>query len=673
MHISLIQRITIGFSIVILLVIAISGSAYKSQIKMAQQLELTSSTLTGLLDKSNTVLLEIQGATRFMMLHANTDPAEQRKAFREEYYLSRDKYSALVQSLKEDLKDYPDLLKTLQQVDLPADKLFKNVEQHFDIQDNRLITRVNAFNESSNLTDSWQFWGEDIESVTLDAKSAGLEATVADIKTAAEQSSRAATVIQRSLLLNTTESAKWTEKELLEANTIFKAKIAAISKAMPDYEADLQYYSEQLDRAVVDPLGVFQQQLKFLQYNDQSLNIFKQTIQQMAQISSELNAIVGGIRTLSENALVDAEDSFKTSLIVNLILAIASIIIALTIGITVVRAIRRPLADIMKALTRLSEGDLTETINAQYHSEMGLVVDNINKLINKQATLIYKVQSAASTISHVASESLTMSEQTNMDVVEQGNQTDIVSTAVTEMEAAVYEVALHASNTSEEVTKVTQQAETNMANMNLNLEFVSTLKTSLDNASNVIQQLSKESLQIGDVLNVIQSVAEQTNLLALNAAIEAARAGEHGRGFAVVADEVRTLATRTQKSASEINTMIDSLQQKANEAVTIVESNLEYAERSVNQTEATSSSLQEMLQSLNTINDMSTSIATASEEQSTVVKEVAKNIVNISDMAGNIASGAEKAATSSESLNELSNEQSLLVAQFRLNESQQQK
>ena len=670
MHISLIQRITIGFSIIVVLVMAISGSAYRTQITMDEQLKLTSSTLTGLLDKSNTVLLELQEADRAMMQHANTQPPEKRKELREKYFVSKKKYLTLVESLKSDLSDYPDLLSSLEKADIEANGLFSNAEQHLDIHDSRITAQEKALSESGNLNDTWDFFADDIENIAQTAKSEGLGATVEHINAAIKQSSKAVIILQRSLALATRESAINFQKQLLEYHDGFKAEVAEVLAAMPEYEPDLQYYNDELDRAILKPLGIFQQQLTYLKYNDQSRIIFENTAGQMDQITSELNTIVSGIRTLSGNALADAESTFKSSLMLNIALAIISIVIALTIGITVVHAIRRPLADIMKALTRLSEGDLTENINAQYHSEMGLVVDNINLLINKQGTLIYKVQEAASTINVVAAESLSMSEQTNKDVAEQGHQTDIVSTAVTELEAAVFEVALHASNTSDEVMKVTEQAETNMTNMNLNLEFVNTLKTSLDSAANVIKELSTESLQIGDILNVIQGVSEQTNLLALNAAIEAARAGEHGRGFAVVADEVRTLATRTQQSATEINNMIDSLQQKANEAVTIVESNLEYADRSVNQTQATTESLQDMLLSLNTINDMSSSIATASEEQSTVVKEVAQNIVNISDMANNIASGAENAAKSSVSLNELSNEQSLLVAQFRLNANQ---
>ncbi|MCP5303632.1 MAG: methyl-accepting chemotaxis protein, partial [Pseudomonadales bacterium] len=192
------------------------------------------------------------------------------------------------------------------------------------------------------------------------------------------------------------------------------------------------------------------------------------------------------------------------------------------------------------------------------------------------------------------------------------------------------------------------------------------LKHSLDEATNIIQNLSHETEQIGDVLNVIQGISDQTNLLALNAAIEAARAGEHGRGFAVVADEVRSLANRSRQSADEISEMIESLQDKASQAVSIVSDNQIYADQAAHHTVESNHSLQAMVERLAKINDMSRSIATACEEQSLVAKDVAQNVVSISDMASNIAQDSERLARNSESLNHLSDEQSVLVAQFKI-------
>ena len=567
MKISLIQRIILGFSIIIILVIAISGSAYKSQVSMAEQLKLTSSTLTGFLDKSNTVLLDLQDANRAMMQHANTQPPEKRKILREKYTLSKEKYLTLVESLKEDLRDYPELFNSIEQANIAASQLFKNAEKHLDIHDNRITAREKALAESVNFNSTWDMFDDDLTEIKLTAQQEGLISNISNINNAISQSSKAIKILQRSLALATSESAEKLAQELTNYHQAFKAKITEVMATMPDYSQDLKYYSDEFERAIINPLGIFQQQLIFLKYNDQSRIIFEDTAKQMDDITNELNAIASGIRALSDNALLDAEKDSNFSLILNIVLALSSIVIALTIGFSVVHSIRRPLAEIIKALDRLSKGDLTESIDTVYHLEMGLVVKNINLLISTQSTLIYKVQSAPSTINEVAAESLMVSEETNKNVVAKESLTDIVSTAVTEMETAVYEIASHASNTNDEISKVTEQAEKNMSNMNLNLEFVNTLKSSLDTASNVIQELSTESLRISEVVEAIQGITEQTNLLALNAAIEAARAGEHGRGFAVVADE----------------------------AVHIVESNLEYADKSVNQAMATSESLKEML------------------------------------------------------------------------------
>ena len=165
MQISLIQRITLGFSIVIILVIAISGSAYKSQVTMAEQLELTSSTLTGLLDKSNTVLLDLQDANRAMMQHANTQPPEKRKVLREKYTSSKEKYLTLVESLKQDLANYPELLASIEQVNIAANHLFENAEKHLDIHDSRITAREKALAESGNLNGTWDMFDDDLTDI----------------------------------------------------------------------------------------------------------------------------------------------------------------------------------------------------------------------------------------------------------------------------------------------------------------------------------------------------------------------------------------------------------------------------------------------------------------------------------------------------------------------------
>jgi methyl-accepting chemotaxis protein len=666
MHLSLIQRVVLGFLILTILLLTIAGSAFYSQIRMAQQLELTANTLTGLLDRATTTLSHLQNANRAMMQHANTESEDERSRLRGVFDESQSRFSSTSETLTTELAVFPSILQSLAGTADTASRLLLLANNHLNIQDQRITSRQQSFIELNNFEGEFIFFEDDFNSLIDAANRQDLQATVWDLEFIVNQSNSAKIYLQKVLSLSESEQIEQAKTELYGYADRVKEKATNIENSTPDLYADVEFYVEVLNRAIREQDGVFQRHLTFVDLNKTSNEMLSEIASLMDDMSSSLSNSVAQIRNTSSDARLTAEQTFKSSVTLNVALSGISILIAVIVGFTVTRSIKVPLSAITKALSQLSKGDLSHTIDAKFHSEMGLVAKNINLLSKQLSQLISEIQQSANTISTVAEASLNMSEQTNINVAEQRAHTDSVATAVTEMEAAIHEVASHASAASDEVSKVTDQAQSNMDNMGKNLRFVSRLKESLDTASEVIRDLSQESQQIGDILNVIQGIAEQTNLLALNAAIEAARAGEQGRGFAVVADEVRSLANRTQQSANEIRSMIESLQGKAEKAVSIVEGNLEHADRSVTQTQETSHSLEEMVNSLSNVNDMSRSIATASEQQSAVAKEVAENVVQISDMAENIASGAKTAAENSKSLNDLSNQQTELVSRFQL-------
>ncbi|TXR53985.1 methyl-accepting chemotaxis protein [Reinekea thalattae] len=664
MNLSVVARIRLGFFAIIALVIAISTTAYLSQTQMSSKLDLTANKLTHLLDEANSVLVDLQLANQSMLLHANTQLPADRKLLRDNYTAAKADYLNAAAELTEDLTDYPQLQQEMIDVDSAASKMFEQSEKHLELHDNRITANEKSITELNNFLDVWSFFEDDLSYIAESAEAEGISNVTASAETALNHSLAAVELLKNTPTLVTSAQAKTYVEQLSELHGAFVDELSVIISAMPDYAIDLEYYRDDFNRAINEPLGAFQQRLAYLEYNEQSIVIFKAAAEQMAQMTTALNNIVAGVRDISNRTFQQSNASVQTSLLVTLVMAGISISLALVIATSVVASIRKPLADIVQSLKALADGDLTKPIKKKYGSELGMVANSINSLIEKLGALITRVQEAAATISDVSSQNYEMSNRTNASVSKQREQAASVAAAVTEMESAVNEVATHANEASTEVATITDQAESNMAAMAKNLEFVSQLKHSLDDASDIIKQLSDQSLHIGDILNVIQEIAEQTNLLALNAAIEAARAGEQGRGFAVVADEVRTLATRTQQSATEIREMIDSLQSKAKQAVTIVESNQSHADQSLSQTKETNETLQQMLQGLAAINDMSRSIAAASEEQSSVAKEVAESVVNISDMTENIADSAERAASNSQSLNQLSNTQSELVSQF---------
>ncbi|WP_375751458.1 methyl-accepting chemotaxis protein [Vibrio sp. HN007] len=664
MYLSLIQRIILGFSVVIVFVITIGVSSYYSQSQMAKQLELTASTLTEILDESNVLVQHLQNANRAMLVHANSDSEQRRSELRDDFEQASLSYYEVITKLTEDLKSYDQLQEVLIEIQDLSVNILQDAEAHLSLHDQRIAARSSSTTELYKFEEEFLFFQQDMKDLLFDAE--GNQQVVWDIEFIQTQGKGAESYLQKVLAASNNEQALAIKKELDAYLERFKEKSERIVNDLPISKDTVVFYEQLLNKAIVEPDGLLQQHLKFIALNDESHKHLSHIAIELDTVIEDSTALISEIRSISQEAVSAAKKDSSDSLTLNFILVLVSAAIAIGVAYTVVITVRKPLVAIIKNLKLLEHGDLTQRIEIDFRSELGRIGLHINQLTDQLNSLISQIQQSANTLSNVASESQAMSEQTSNDVGQQQKQTDSIATAVTEMEHAVHEVASHAVETSTEVDDVVQLANGNMQNMQKNLEFVNELQASLADATGVIQGLSTESVQIGEILNVIQSISEQTNLLALNAAIEAARAGEHGRGFAVVADEVRSLATRTQQSADEINTMIVSLQEKSKQAVTIVESNMNHAEQSVEQTNQTYETLQEMVAKLSTINDMSRSIATASEEQSAVAKEVAQNIVGISDMATNISKDSREVARNSESLNNLSSEQSELVSQFKI-------
>ena len=666
MYLSLIQRVIAGFAIIILFVLTISGSAYFSQVKMSDQLKLTASTLTELLDQSNTLVLNIQNANRLMLVHANTLEDERRQQLRDNFESTVLKVDSSFDRLTAGLSHYSKLAEELKAVSSDTQMFIDEARGHLTIQDDRIAAREASSAELNKYDSEWLFFEQDIGDLKSDADFDGLQQAVWELDVVDAQGKAAKGYLQKVLAVEKDENIATLKKEVEHHLSLFTEKANNVMQAMPSSKESLSVYLNLLHRTIAEPQGLLHQHLTYLDLQKQSATQLQDIAGRVDTIIADANQITTEIRHMSELAVEEANAESTFSMTLNGVLALISIAVAVVVATTVVISIRKPLLAITEALTELAQGNLTYRITTHYRSEMGIVAKNINELGSQLSSVIGNVQKSAQTVSDVANDSHAMSQKTNLDVAQQRRQTDSIATAVTEMESAVNEVAANAVETSSEVEQVTQLANANMDNMQSNLVFVNQLKQSLDEATDIIQNLSGETEQIGDVLNVIQSISEQTNLLALNAAIEAARAGEHGRGFAVVADEVRSLATRSRESADEIGKMIESLQDKARQAVSIVSENQTYADQSVQQTVDTNESLQSMVARLSSINDMSRSIATACEEQSLVAKDVAQNVVGISDMASDIAKDSEKLAQNSESLNSLSSEQSALVAQFKI-------
>ncbi len=666
MYLSLSQRVIAGFTVVILFVLAIGASAYISQKNMAGQLELTASTLTGLLDSSNTLVLNIENINRSTLVHANTLDSKTRQQLSQAVTQSITQYQHTEEALQAQLKPYPQLSRHLAAINKEAAQFIALAKAHQTIQNQRVAARAASAQELNKFDEGWLFFEQDIADLKNSAANDKIQQAQWDIDVILAQGLGAKSYLQKVLAVEDDKQIATLNKEVRGHLSLIREKSTEVMQLMPGSKETLKIYLDLLNRSIAEPQGLLQQHLHYLALQKKSSQTLHTIDQDVNTILTNASALTAELRAMSQKALKKAKQESTYSMAINSFLALLAIVVAIVVAITVVLSVKKPVSVITQALHKLAGGDLSWRIEEKFRSEMGSVVNNINQLAEQLTELISQVQQSADTVNSVASASYTMTEKTNREVAEQRHQTDSIATAITEMESAINEVSGNASQASQEVEQLTQQANTNMANMQSNVEFIHQLKSSLDEAAGTIQTLSSESEQISAVLEVIGEITEQTNLLALNAAIEAARAGESGRGFAVVADEVRLLATRSQASASEIGTMIESLQNKSRQAVAIVEHNLSYADESVLQSEQTSTSLNQMVQRLHVINDMSRSIASACEEQSVVAREVAQNVVGISDMATSIAADSEKLAHNNRSLSELATQQNTLIARFTL-------
>ena len=350
--------------------------------------------------------------------------------------------------------------------------------------------------------------------------------------------------------------------------------------------------------------------------------------------------------------------------LMNMIVAILLIILGLWVALGVARPIIR--ASSMLSNIASGDADLTQQMQVDTQDEVGKLARSFNIFVNQLHSLITAIASNSRDVTHIAKNLTESSLSTQHNTEEQQQSVDMIATAMHEMGATVHEIARNANETA----NAAKQSATDTANseriVQSSIEGINSLFEKMQSASCVIQTLAQDVGGISSVLEVIRGISEQTNLLALNAAIEAARAGEQGRGFAVVADEVRTLAQRTQESTEEINSMIHKLQGGAKDAVSAMDEGIETARSSVEEADKAGESLQNITNAIGIITDLSIQVATATEEQSSVVEELNSHILNIKNMSDNTANESKNVNIQCQNLNDSAAILNKMIGNFKL-------
>ena len=392
------------------------------------------------------------------------------------------------------------------------------------------------------------------------------------------------------------------------------------------------------------------------------------------ELYEQLEAIAVQQKSIDQKAIMTEVASTLDSSFQEISIKVVGLMFMASAGVVVIvyylflYMIRRRLADLAVKFRDVSsgDGDLKRRINVKGNDGIDDLGRIFNSFIEKLHGLMTEIVDDSGNLVGVASHLNSISASSNSSALNQQAQIEQVATAMNEMSATAGEVATNARLAADSANSADDDVNSGMEIVSQTVTSINSLAGEVERANDVIRTLQSDSEEIGSVLDVIRGIAEQTNLLALNAAIEAARAGEQGRGFAVVADEVRTLASRTQQSTEEIQAMIERLQSGANDAVNVMEESHLQAKNSVEQANQTGEALQKITSAVNTINQMNLQISNAAEQQTSVAHEIDVSLNQINQASHESVSNAGEASQESENLNKLATHLQELMKQFKV-------
>lgn len=671
MKLTVVMKTALGFALILLLMVGITVSALTNQASVGGLFKTTTSEVVPRMQQAYRLVIALQNANKAVSQHAAVSSDEDLERYEADFADAEADVNRIRTGLAESLSETDPLVNPLAQANSTINEALRLGQQHLQTRRTVLDSRQAFQREFQTQGSRWLTFSDDMKIVDRVLEVLGQQTTSearqigADANYVLDRIDLVRTGINGINGLATASQVLAVQEDLGRELERLGTRMERLAESNAIIHRYLSTYVELLQTAVSGDTGTMTLYLRSLRAEELSsreLSVLADTVNSGVR---SLGLVTSALSEQSETLRQQVNSANDRASLIVLGVLVISLVIAVAIMLSLIRSIRRPLKTITDLLGAVSEGDLSQQMTVRSADEFGQIGRGINALIEHTRVIVSDIKSTSSEIASVSHQVSETTRSSSQKLQQQKDQSASIATAAAELTSSASDISDNSDTTLERVQAVHNSAAQGQRNMAASQTEITQLVKDLTEASEVVNNLQEESKSIGTILEVIQDIAEQTNLLALNAAIEAARAGEQGRGFAVVADEVRTLASRTQSSTEEIYEMIERLQTRANSAVELMTHNRGRVDQVVNRTSEADQSLQEILAALNDITEMSQHIAEGTSAQRATADEVARSIEAIAELSDAIYSNASRNGATFERLNKLVEQQNKAVSRFQ--------